>query len=236
MTTIYWSPMTADVKSDQLQFVNVLYEEPVPFLNYTAKKRESPDYLRCPAITETYRNTFVISAPFSFRVDIDPITRQVSATMSQVQCNGLMMDRGTNNSEKNPVALTLPPAYLFYAKDDVTMESRPMMLERPESLDNVNHIPGEFNIGKWRRPVEFAVEVIDLTKPVNVVQGDALFCVKFNTPDKSRVKFERVEMTEKLYMECASMASIKFVRPSLSLEKLYTLAAPYIKFLNRNKE
>jgi hypothetical protein len=221
---VFWTPHTYEHPA-----MHHLFTAPKPLLGLLNAQRNGARYLKCPAFQETVKNEFVIHAPFDLNVTINADEQTVSTDrFGQEFYDAFVFNRGANSPRPNPYMVTLPPYYCFYSKDDVSLESRDTSLLTSGSSSNVKIIPGGFNISKWIRPIEFAVEVIDSSKPIEMRAGEPLFSIRFITPNNVPVKLTRVEESRDLKYMMASCTHLKQYMPNIKLEKAYEVAANYL--------
>jgi hypothetical protein len=123
------------------------------------------------------------------------------------------------------------PIY-FCANESVTLTVMPAFLHKNKFLNNINVIPGEFDISKWFRPCDFAFEIIDDSQELTFKRGDPLYYIKFNTNKK--IKFTRMEITPDLIKSAFAFINLKNIISGNTMEKNYQIAEEYIKLL-KNK-
>lgn len=221
---VFWTPLSHNNATMQN-----LFTAPKPLLGAVSIQRQRARYLKCPAFQETIKNEFVIHAPFDLNITINSAERTVSTDrFGQEFYDTFVQNRGAQSPPSNPYIVTLPPYYFFYSKDNVNIEVKDVSLLTSNSLSNIKIIPGGFNISKWIRPIEFAVEVIDSSKPIEMRAGDPLFSIRFITPNNVPVKLTRVEESENLKNMSRACTGVKHYMPHLKLDKAYELAASYL--------
>jgi hypothetical protein len=221
---VFWTPV-----SHQHIVMQHLFTAPKPLLGIVNIQRQGARYLKCPAFQETIKNEFVIQAPFDLNITINAEERTVyTDKFGQAFYDAFVTNRGAHSPPSNPYMVSLPPYYCFYSKDDVSIESKDTSLLTSGSSSNVKVIPGGFNISKWVRPIEFAVEVIDPSKPIEMRAGDPLFSLRFITPNNVPVKLTRVEDGNDLRDMMVACTNVKKYLPHIKLEKAYDLAASYL--------
>lgn len=221
---VFWTPFTF-----QNAAMQHLFTAPKPLLGLLGTQRQGAPYLKCPAFQETVKNEFVVQAPFDLNITINAEEKAVSTDrFGQEFYDKFVQNRGAQSPPSNPYMVTLPPYYCFYSKDNVSIEVKDVSLLVSNSSSNIKVIPGGFNISKWIRPIEFAVEVIDPVKPIEMRVGDPLFTVKFITPNNVPVKLTRVEESQDLKNISRACTGLKQYMPHIKLDKAYELAASYL--------
>ena len=124
---------------------------------------------------------------------------------------------------------TLPVRLLFFSKENVEVTSGDLPILNTSSAQNFRVIGGGFNISKWYRAVELAVEVKDPSQPISLKADEPLFLVKFKTPNDLPIKMTRIKLTPELRSMTNSCVAVKTFRPGLKMAENYALAADYIK-------
>ena len=130
------------------------------FKNNIALKNET--YLFCPAFTTWAKNKMVIKSPIDVSLD----------------------DNNFQGVESTKYVQWFGNEFFFFADDSVQMTVYPPFLERT----NIQGVVGQFDIGKWFRPVNPASTLID--GQLNISKGQSLLYVGFDRPvDLQRVLF-----------------------------------------------
>jgi len=145
---VFWTPFV----KDDTALLNI-FTPPKPLMDYLNTTRKNAQYLKCPAFQETIKNEFVIRAPFDLNITVKKETREIfTDRYGQDFYNKNVYNRSLLADANNPFALTLPPRYTMYAKDNVSIEVKDLSLLTSKSSSNIKIIPGGFNISKWIRP------------------------------------------------------------------------------------
>lgn len=226
---VFWSPYSSNPEDD---WINIAFSAPKPFYSILQKERAGSFYLKCPAVAESFKNDFVICSPVDLTVTIDYDGRTVSTDRyGQKFYDAFIQNRANDFEAPNPYLLSLPPKYLFYSNDDVEIEIKDLPILTSKSSSNFKMIPGRFNIGKWHRPTDTGVECIDTTKPIELVQGDPMFAIRFITKNNVPVKLTRIDLNLSLRKRINAFAGLKNFLPNLRLKDMYTMAEDYINSL-----
>jgi len=226
MTTVYWCPVLSLQSHAFHDSMELFFQQPTPLFKALAEQYRGSEFLECPAVQESCRNTFVVTAPF----DITYTYNKETNTLSTDRLGQQFFDSFCKVRPDG--AIETAPAYLFYAKTSVKMETLPVFLLKSETAKKTQYIPGQFDIGKWIRPVcwNFFIEDEQLT----VKKGDALFLIRFWSD--SKVEFERVEHTGYLAKISNACVGVKHYEKKISLEKLYEMSENYVQhFLKGQK-
>lgn len=226
-TVIYWA---AAYKARDTYDLNHLYAEPKSlYSELAAKKAPSPprdntnDFLRCPATTDLFKNTFVVRAPVDTNVLINFGARHIK------QIGDTFVDESTYNikldfihqptlTDHNLIDYNHP--ILFFSEEE-TME----LTLTPPYFDNVNSyrsgviIPGRFDIAKWFRPVNMEFQLWPGVKTLSIPAGEALCYVHFNTDKKITLK--RFIINRDIERLIASIAKVSPFRRYARLSERY---------------
>jgi hypothetical protein len=243
MKKVYWYPWV-NLKKRKHDFqmnsfcidYAIMYCEPTP-LFLEIKNYRTSDYLMCPAFKEFCKNTFVIKAPFDMTITINQEKKEVRTSFNQLVYDLTVFNRGFQELqpfEKNKYLLTLPPAYVFYADDDVEIEtfSCPLTMEEPQKF---RAVPGRFNISKWIRSVDFTIEIDKDVNELKFKEGEILFCVRFIPKKDDKIILERKNLSQKMINVISACTAVKFFQNNTPLNKLYELAEPFLKLYRRKK-
>lgn len=194
-------------------------------LNRTHAKSAS----RCPAVINLESRHFLIRCPFDINLAFTrdekgrPGLRNLSGEMSAIRA-GKLVDKIhiTKESEwRRPdvptIQLSLP--YIFIADEPVYMSQvAPFMHYAREPMPGTI-FGGRFPIHVWPRPLMWAFEWHDTTKPLKINRGDPLFYATFETmPQDRSVAMVETEMTDELrdYLDLISGA-VNYVNQTFSL-------------------
>ena len=109
------------------------------------------------------------------------------------------------------------------------MEILPPFLEW-NNRNNARIICGSYDIGKWKRPIEYAVELKDTDGIFEIKRGEPLLYVRFNLASPTtRVYLKPTIMTEALIKEMSVNVNLKRILPNQTLESCYALRESYNK-------
>jgi len=230
-TEIFW--WIVHPRKNANPWVETAFAEPQHFYPLLLTERAEASYLRCPALSNTLKNSFVIIAPFDLTLVYDQETGAVSTDRYGQNFYDDFITVRPSVNKNLPILLSISFCYLFFADESIEVQVSDVPLLCPESTRNVRVIPGRFNISKWLRPLEYAIEIIDNTKPVTIKAGDPLFMITFITPNTLPVKLTRKVETPEIGTAIAAFTNLKEIRPNLKLSECYDLASSYIGAIKR---
>lgn len=193
-------------------------------------------YIECPAFTDYYKNCFLVRSPFNFEIEIKKTEdgkKYFSTENPEKEFYGAHI---TDRNEENSLfsMMSIEYGFTFYSSHSLVIEQIPAMLHMHEAefLKNIMLIQGTFDIAKWYRPVNYAFEIIDDNKPINIKRGDPLFYIRFLTKEKINFIYD----FDNVYADkvTASCLSVKRLFPTLKMEDNYNIAKNIIEIF-KNK-
>lgn len=199
--------------------------------------RKGTTYLKCPAHTDFLKNTLVFCAPFdlSLQIEIDPHTELVKIyceNISQEVFEQIVDTRFLypNEKGKNPYPLLgIDWLYVFACEESLMMQVFPAFMHKNDFTEKTTVIPGEYDIGKWTRPVEVVFEIRSNREKIQIKKGDAISYVKFLTDDS--IKLVNIDVPWPAISECNDIVKADNRRPLkeryASLEKIRANKCPY---------
>ena len=224
MKTVYWS--FNHYKTHPYNFaLGVCDIKPVlsQVPRFLVDDEKNMSYIKCPAFTDEIKNTFMLKAPFSFRV---------YKVNNGLEFEGLDLDVYTKILADNPIYgkmwhITL--GFVFFSDSPLEMSQQHPFLHNKNSVSKWgNVLQGKYDIGKWFRSLNLAMIPHPNTTELSFSQGDILSYIKFHTDEK--INFRQFEFTEKnaMYMQaCLNHKKTKF-------HGIYPLSEVYSAF-ERNK-
>ena len=171
MNTVNWSFITGhQLNVDHPECIKpLLDQEYFPFIALSSEvnaTRNKITFLKCPAHTDFLKNTFVFCAPFDITIDLEvcKLTNTVKVyceNLSQEIFEAIIDTRFLSN--KNLAASPYPLIGIdwltvFTSKKSTILQILPAFMHRNEFTEKTTIIPGEYDIGKWTRPIETVFE------------------------------------------------------------------------------
>lgn len=188
-------------------------------------------YGRCPAFIDYMKNTYALVAPFDVEVTIDENGCVLQVVAPSPQASELVVFRTAPSRDTNLI-ISLADTYLFYSKDEVRIEQLPPFMDYSLMRQGVTIIPGTYDISKWVRPVEVAMEIKKGVRSIRFAAGTPLSYLRFVTPNNDTVKLNKVEYTPELRDTSAACTGLKAIRNNLSLTQCYAYGKRVVdKFL-----
>ena len=201
MKTVEWSFLTNTIigaEPHPLCVQDLISKDYNPFKSLSkdiAISRKGSTYLKCPAHTDFLRNTWVFCAPFDLTLEIEIDT---NSDMVKVHCENISQEifesiidtRFLFKTEqaKNPYPLLgIDWLYVFACEEPLMMQVFPAFMHRNEFTDKTTVIPGEYDVGRWTRPVETVFEIRSNRERIVIKEGDAISYVKFFSDDQIKM-------------------------------------------------
>lgn len=228
-TVINWTtaPFTKGAFAARRFELEIIFQEPKNLFRLLRASREKSEYLKCHALIDQLKNTYIITAPLDMVIRYDRDKSWLSIDgIDQKLYDDNVLNRGTQFSENDPVLISCFPRYIFYSDSPVKMSVWPTPLLG--EVENTRVVVGGFDISKWIRPIDWTFEIVDDKKEVVIKQGDPLFAVHFAASDDSAVVLNRVPFTEDIYNVSMGCSRVKSLIKNLPLKKCYELADSFL--------
>lgn len=180
------------------------------FIEENNKKNiKSTGLLQCPAFRDELFNTFIIESNFYYTLTWDG-QNLTSDCYNQDIFNKFIrvrsFDMGLFSIEF--------PKFIFLSEESLDMSVGPAFLHNNNFVNQVNFIPGVFNIGKHARSIETAFLFKQKSK-ITINENDALMYVKFHSKQKINLKpfFYNNEIKELVTSSINLRSTFKFAKP-----------------------
>ena len=227
----------------------VIYFPPERYRGAEKNREHAKSASRCPAVINMESRYFVFRAPFDLNLqfvrdkDGKPGLKNLNGDMSPVRANKLSQilhianEREWRYPNVPTVQLSLP--YVLIADEPVYATQLAPFMDYQKDPWPGTIFGGRFPIHTWPRPLMWAFEWHDVSKPLKINRGDPLFYVQFETisPDRSFVLAE-TEVTPELtdYVDFVSGA-VSYVNQTFSLFERAEEVRPasLVKPIRRNK-
>lgn len=178
--------------------------------------------LKCYALQEHIRNTFIYRSPVNMKVTYTGDERKYiisGVNVANQEEFNLLID--------NPDAESIYQLLIGFGLNILSKEDSLLMSVHPANYHktDVSRFPivtGSYDCGKWFRPIHLSIFNTE-EQDFEVKRGDPLFYIKFHTEDK--VQLERFNMNEEILSHVASTVEVKKYLKSTKLSRLYELYA-----------
>jgi hypothetical protein len=216
MKTVYWSPFSVMQKYPSVQ---LLYDTPNSLISDLIDRRNKEangdNWFQCHAFQSSIKNTFVLRLPFSVAFGLDKdlgafaIEQEYERQMEFVQIK--------QPSVLNSHTFAVRGNWIFWSEEPLTITTSPAHYHKP--VVDGYYVGGSFDIGRWFRPVEGAIQLNEGVNTVHIKRNDPLAYIKFNTDELVELKrFYMTKELEELHWGCVKY---KQEDPHRALSYLY---------------
>jgi len=211
------------------QKAGIIYYPPERVRSVDLNRKHAKSASRCPAVINLESRHFLIRCPFDIHIGFarddkgKAVLRNLAGEASAIRASKLgeklhvTSEVEWRHPEVPTIQLALP--YVFIADEPVYISQvAPFMHYQRDPLPGTI-FGGRFPINVWPRPLMWAFEWHDITRPIRIARGDPLFYAMFETMPQDRgVAMVENEVTPALkdYMELISGA-VNYVNQTFSL-------------------
>jgi hypothetical protein len=197
--------------------MSMAYLPPEPLSRNIPEKLKLSNYVRCPAFTDTIKNTYALKFPFSFKIGVDQSTGEIQSDNPD-----LVKTYFIPPTDKSGV-LQLQLGTLFFADQPCLASQIHPYLHNNSLTQNANVLQGEYDIGKWIRPINLAF-IINSTKKEVVYEfkrGDVYSYLRLHTDQKINMyEFGNTEDIQQIVSRCLSLKFAKS-QGNMPLKEVY---------------
>jgi len=232
--TVFWSYDTGRHK--ELMGFELLGIPPQPVIDIYYKNVRS-HFMRCPAFKSEFQNTYALRSPIDIEVEYqrgDPTKRQMNV-VKPIACKPetrqyILKPRFRDSEGENAheiFSLLIMP-YLFWSNSSITMSLMNPFLEW-NNPNGIRVIGGHYDIGKWKRHLEYAAELQYPNGVFKFERGDIMMYVKFTVSKNPHQKIKMTEssVTPSMRAEIQHNTHLKFTMPKCPLDMLYNIRSAY---------
>lgn len=199
MKTVKWSFHTGhQISIDHPDCVkDIITTDYNPYVSLSSdvlKNRRDVTFVKCPAVTDFMKSTYVFKSPFDLDLNIE-VTTEFSKVyidnISQEIFNSIVDMRFLENEERgqSPHPLIgIDFLSTFTCDSSVMLQVFPAFMHYNDFTSKTCVIPGEYDISKWTRPVELVFEVKDKKEHIKIKKEDALCYFKFTSSDTIKLE------------------------------------------------
>jgi len=207
----------------------VVFDPPERVRSAEMNRTHAKSASRCPAVINLESRYFVIKCPFDLNLGI---RRDKEGRLALMNLDGdtssvrpkkinqhvhVIPEKEWRYPNRPTIQISLP--YLFIADEPVYMSQVPAFMHyRAEPMPGTM-FGGRFPINIWPRPLMWAFEWHDTTRPLRIARGEPLFYCLFETEPQDRsVQVVEAQRTPELeeYLELVSGA-VNYVNQTFSL-------------------
>ena len=197
--------------------MSMAFLPPEPLSRNIPEKLTLSNYVRCPAFTDTIKNTYALKFPFSFKIKINQSTGEIESDNPD-----LVKTYFVNPTDKSGVVQIQLGTLFFADQSCIASQIHPYM--HVNSLtQNANVLQGEYDIGKWIRPINLAFIVNSTQKEVvyDFKRGDVYSYLRLYTNQKTRMyEFNNTPDIQQIIVRCLSLKFAKS-QGNMPLKEVY---------------
>ena len=213
---VYWTPFSADtIDKTGYNFYSVIpfinFYEPIRLLKQIGKKdniirNEKGDlnFFLCPSFTDNLKNVFIIKFPVDYNLKIyeDSIKTDF---YDQDFFDKFVVIRSLKQR-----LLSIYFRYLFFSEYPLKIETTSCHFSDNDFVNKTFMVPGEYDIGRWCRPLESAFLIKKDVGKINIHRGDDFLYVKFHTDENIQLKkFFYTKELDEIVTSCISSRMFK---------------------------
>jgi hypothetical protein len=222
MKIVYWSPF---FPIEEYPSVQLMYEEPDSLLSDLLirrnKEANGDNWFQCHAFQASIKNTFILRSNFSASFAVDKDVGIIPMDINAEQNLKFLVRK--QPSVVGAETFAARGLWLFWSEEPMIMSTSPAHYHK--NVFDGYYIGGSFDIGKWFRTVEGAIQLNKGVNTVSLNRNDPIAYVKFHSDEPVVLKrFYMTKELEELHWGCVNY---KRYEPKKGLPYLYD------KFLNR---
>lgn len=208
---IHWSGV--DVEPD----MTMAFLYPQKLSDHIPKHLQHSEYYRCPAFTQKIKNTYVLRSPWDLEFNIDT---------NGVFCNNELISK-VNLENMGSRILQMQIPYIFFAEESCEATVMHPYLHHNSFTENGNTVYGQYNIGKWFRPIQAGFVLKDsMSYAYNIKRGDVFAYINFETDKK--IALEHFHPTNEILSIMHKCLNFKKAKKGIfSLDKCYEVMLSY---------
>lgn len=227
-------------------FSTIGFIDPIPLKDTLDEHLKSNFYFKCPAFIDFVKNIYVIKSTCNLHFICDNTSHRINIINSEKDRffdfkkyhESWLCNRQHDLSEeykKDHFLFSISNYFIFYSKQNIKMSILPPFLHDSELFYKTRIIPGSFNINKWVRPIEIALETNKKNTEINVKRGDILCYVYFTdlTNSDNKIKLKKMEEDEYVKIIKISKACTNYKHCIEPISSLKTIYSEFKKIVNK---
>lgn len=194
--TVYWAPFT-DIQGFNASHTYLplksVFEETFPKRNTS---NTTPSFFQCPATSSLMKNTFVVRSPVEQRIKAFDSRADVSVPKNREKSTNIKAEIFHQPSIADQRLVYLNHPLIMFSEEDLLATLTAPFFEK-SNLNNYGAVvPGQFNIGKWFRPLNAEVNLWDGGSEIHLSVGDALYYIQMQT--ERPINLKRFQINKRL--------------------------------------
>ena len=197
MITIYWGVNPAQV------IEGLRTDPPVPIMNKFFKDRITEDvakelnYNKCPALLNELTNVYGIKSIYDYVIQLEGTVLKSKLIGMADDSPDIFFKKNVSIRSIGAKLFSFQQAVIFFTESpSLIMSQLPAFMEDNNIVKNTICIPGQFDIGKYFRGLDFAWHFREGCNTIEFSRKEISFYLKFHT--KEKIKFQRFLYTPDL--------------------------------------
>lgn len=212
---VYWASVGDHSRKTFTELLNV---QPESIMKELMDRKSTPyypevAYQACPSAKSYFKNTYKMSSPVSRQIKLDS-----TGSIIPSEHSNWFLPRPSYY--QNSTAFDFDLAWVFFCEESLIMEQVPPHAHNVEAARYANLAAGEYDIGKWFRPIISSYTTWPGVSEFSIKKDDPLFYLKFHTNEK--IEFIKFEATPKIQEIATGATLFKNAIRFEPLESLYT--------------
>lgn len=197
--TVYWAPAKFNADTDSWA---LLYPEPKPVLADAYKLNKHKGIMPlCPAVKDTLKNVYSFNSAINDSFELPTNVMESIAYTDTVEepiptDSKLSFYKMRKSSIDGYINVNYNMAWLFFASEPVEAKMTAPYFPAVSPVKGAMFSAGQFNIGKWFRPVSMDYHIPLAANKFEIETGDPLFFIDFLTDKK--IEFKRFNVSGRL--------------------------------------
>jgi hypothetical protein len=215
---IYWAPYWNQSITYDL---NHLYPSPRSLYSDCLERyvggQKRDTFIKCPAVSNKMKKTFI------FENIVENHTTYVGNEVIYANPDALQTPSGQLHEPTldNNLLINFNYSLLLFAEESVTASMTSPYFHNVESNQYGMLVPGEFDIGKWYRPMNAEFNLWDGVNELHIGKNEPLMYIQFHT-DK-QIRLHRYQVTKRLSTIALSLIHINPLSRFAKLTEKYEL-------------
>lgn len=197
--------------------MSMSFLNPEPLKKHIPSNIKLSNYVRCPAFTDTLKNTYALRFPFNFKLKVDQSTGGIESDSPEIVKTYFIPP-----TDKSGIVQIQLGTLFFADKPCIASQIHPYM-HYNSITEHGSVLQGEFDIHKWFRPINLAFVVHSKKKQIifDFKRGDIYSYLRFHTNEN--VKMYEFETNEEIQQITSRCLSLKFCKTTgiMPLSEVY---------------
>lgn len=175
MSIVYWSHFSKIDNLPKMKLYNVVPKK----MSYDLRKKAIVDdngtYIQCPANHGFFHNMFYFEYPRDFSCNYDEKGNAIGEDS--------IFFRHRSNQFENQISVELDFAWLFFSPNPMRLQIMPPFFHKTKTQDFGVIAAGEFDIGRWFRPIHLSYFLWDGIKEFHASEKEPILYLKFENKE-----------------------------------------------------